>query len=225
MPHINLLYPFYADEHFDSIAQEVSVAIQHIAPFDIHFSPQVVQRFTHGRSSTFWWKPLVSQFFGNYLKELFKKQNLNTRTARPYLTNVSQTCKPVTSNLGNQVMCICCERTTNILYSKGWVMSVIRSYVRVHSQGNTKGGFMSNFGFFAHPAIKITSQQWCLAKSASANVAKAKSILRILFYARRINNLTKCQVVKSHGEWKYCVYELRLLCRGSLHGYRHGLKG
>eukprot|EP00931_Biecheleriopsis_adriatica_P071525 TRINITY_DN45397_c0_g1_i1.p1 TRINITY_DN45397_c0_g1~~TRINITY_DN45397_c0_g1_i1.p1 ORF type:complete len:304 (+),score=43.81 TRINITY_DN45397_c0_g1_i1:66-914(+) len=71
MPHINVLYPFYADvgETFEEAAAKAERALQNIAPFDVYL--ESLQAFQHGRrSSTVWLDPASDDDVGDYLQEV-----------------------------------------------------------------------------------------------------------------------------------------------------------
>jgi 2'-5' RNA ligase len=57
MPHVNLLFPFLFPEQFERAAEQVSLALAKIEPFETIFDS--VQHFQHGSSCVVWLHPAV----------------------------------------------------------------------------------------------------------------------------------------------------------------------
>ena len=61
MPHINLLYPFIADDPngnaFSAACDILTPVLADVAPFQIRFDAESFRFFRHGKNCTLWLKP------------------------------------------------------------------------------------------------------------------------------------------------------------------------
>eukprot|EP00735_Rhodelphis_limneticus_P005616 TRINITY_DN1753_c0_g1::TRINITY_DN1753_c0_g1_i2::g.25282::m.25282 TRINITY_DN1753_c0_g1::TRINITY_DN1753_c0_g1_i2::g.25282 ORF type:complete len:264 (+),score=4.30,2_5_RNA_ligase2/PF13563.1/1.4e-30,FtsQ/PF03799.10/0.1,FtsQ/PF03799.10/3.5e+03 TRINITY_DN1753_c0_g1_i2:107-898(+) len=58
MPHINIIYPFFHEEHFSDIVPGALKALQSLRPFTVTLNK--LQHFKHGKSCTGWLQPEVT---------------------------------------------------------------------------------------------------------------------------------------------------------------------